>query len=112
MDVELVALCRGVASQREDGSPIRVEGGTTVVRSLPAILHHVVALLVGAFRDEPLTLVVLDDAHGGRIQLRADATPADPQMVTAVRRLLHEQLGGRLLERPTPDVAFEVVLPD
>jgi signal transduction histidine kinase len=111
MDVDLLALCRDVASQREGASAVQIEGAPTVVRSLKAILHHVVALLVGAFDDAPLTLVVGSDDATGRIQLRTDAPPADTTAITASRRLVHEQLAGRLLESPAPGVAFELVLP-
>jgi signal transduction histidine kinase len=111
VDVDLLTLCHDVASQREAGSPIRIEGAETVVRSLPAILHHVVALLVGAFDGEPLVIAVGGDEVTGRIQLRADAEPADIKAIVATRRLLLEQLAGRLIERPAPGVAFEVVLP-
>ena len=115
MDVDLLSLCRDVASQRQEADPgsaaIRIEGDEIPVRSLKAILHHVVALLVGAFAGQPLTLVVGGDAATGRIQVHTDATPADTAAVTAIRRLLLEQLAGRLVERPAPGVAFEIVLP-
>ena len=115
MNVELLALCRDVASQRYEAgaaaAPIRIEGNAVEVRSTRAIVHHVVALLVGAFGSDPLTLVVTGDTATGRIQFHTSAEPSDRTAITATRRLLLEQLSGRLVERPAPDVAFEIVLP-
>ena len=114
-EVDLLSVCYDVASQREIGAataPIRVEGAPTVVHSMRAIVHHVVALLIGAFAAQPLVIVVGSDANAGRIQLLTTDEPVDTTVVAATRRLLVEQLGGRLLERPSPDVAFEIVLPN
>jgi signal transduction histidine kinase len=114
-EVDLLAVCHDVASQREIGpatAPIRVEGTTTLVPSLRAIVHHVVALLIGAFAGQPLVIVVGSDANAGRIQLLTTDEAVDATVVAATRRLLVEQLGGRLLERPTPEIAFEIVLPN
>jgi hypothetical protein len=82
-----------------------------MVRSLLAILHHVVALLVGAFDDAPLVLAVNGDEGTGRIKVRTTAEPSDRAAIGAARQLLLEQLSGRLLERTSPDVAFEIVVP-
>jgi signal transduction histidine kinase len=115
MDVDLLALCHDVARQRLEANliaaPIAIEGEAVVVRSLKAIVHHVVALLVGSFGGKSLTLVVSGDPATGRIQMRTNAEPANRAAIEATRRLLLEQLGGRLVERPAPGVAFELVLP-
>ncbi|HVV37406.1 MAG TPA: GAF domain-containing protein [Acidimicrobiales bacterium] len=112
LKVDLLTVCRDVASQRSlSAAPLRVEGVPTVVRSLPAIVHHVIALLVGAAAEQPVGLVVGGNDTVGRVQMLSAAPLADPSVIEPTRQLLVEQLGGRLLERPSPEVALEVILP-
>jgi signal transduction histidine kinase len=113
IDVDLVSVCHDVVSQRDlAAAPVLIAGtSTVVVHSLRAIVHHVVALLVGAFAEQPLAIIVGGDDDTGRIEIHTAAAPADPSVIAPIRRLLGEQLGGRLIERPTPDIAFEIVLP-
>lgn len=110
MDVDLYTVSNDVAAQMDAGS-VRVEGDTSVVRSLRAIVHHVVALVVGAFDGASIVLAVNGDDVMGRIKVRTTDEPADRAAIAAARHLLLEQLSGRLLERTSPDVAFEIILP-
>lgn len=113
-DIDLFSLCYESAEHRhaaaeEEVGKITLEGTTVMVRASRAVLRHVLDLLLAAAGAEPMTVRVVADGGLARVQIRDVARDAVADLVVVHR--IAKSIGGRVLMDPTPEVAFELVIP-
>ncbi|MDP1792734.1 MAG: GAF domain-containing protein [Acidimicrobiales bacterium] len=114
-DVDLFAICYESAAHHEslaDGEPGKVvlEGQSVTVRASRTVLRRVIDLLLESIGEGPTAVRVRADGGVARVQI---CEPAELKVLAdlAAAHRLAKTAGARILTRPSPDVAYELVIP-